>query len=73
MRKPNLFIVGAPKTGTTALYQYLDQHPDVYFPQKTIYYFCHDLTFRTPPIPESTYLNIFSQAGNQKIVPRFCF
>src|SRR2546430_2567378 len=27
---PNFFIVGAPKAGTTSLYHYLRQHPDVY-------------------------------------------
>ncbi len=27
---PNFFIVGAPKAGTTSLYHYLDQHPQVY-------------------------------------------
>jgi hypothetical protein len=30
---PNLFIVGAPKCGTTSLYKYLQQHPDVFFPE----------------------------------------
>lgn len=30
MRKPNFFLVGAPKAGTTSLYHYLDQHPDIY-------------------------------------------
>jgi hypothetical protein len=29
-RKPNLFIVGAPKSGTTALWSYLSMHPDIY-------------------------------------------
>ena len=29
-RLPNFFIVGAPKAGTTSLYRYLDQHPQVY-------------------------------------------
>jgi hypothetical protein len=29
-RLPNFFIVGAPKAGTTSLYWYLDQHPQVY-------------------------------------------
>jgi len=29
-RTPNFFIVGAPKAGTTSLYSYLDQHPEVY-------------------------------------------
>lgn len=27
--RPNLFIVGAPKCGTTSLHEYLAQHPDV--------------------------------------------
>ncbi len=29
---PNFIIVGAAKSGTTSLYQYLKQHPDVYLP-----------------------------------------
>ena len=28
--KPNFFIIGAPKAGTTALYTYLSEHPHVY-------------------------------------------
>jgi hypothetical protein len=28
--KPNFFIIGAPKAGTTALYTYLSEHPRVY-------------------------------------------
>jgi hypothetical protein len=30
--KPNLFLVGAPKCGTTSLYNYLRQHPQIFFP-----------------------------------------
>jgi len=30
MTLPNFFIVGAAKSGTTSLYQYLKQHPDIY-------------------------------------------
>ncbi len=29
-RRPNLFIVGAPKSGTTALWSYLSTHPEIY-------------------------------------------
>jgi len=29
-RLPNFFIIGVPKAGTTSLYYYLDQHPQVY-------------------------------------------
>ena len=31
MTLPNFLIVGAAKSGTTSLYAYLDQHPDIYF------------------------------------------
>ena len=31
MTTPNLFIIGAPKCGTSALAQYLSEHPAVYF------------------------------------------
>ena len=30
MRYPNLFIAGAAKAGTTSLYHYLKQHPDIF-------------------------------------------
>lgn len=30
MVKPNLFIVGAAKCGTTTLYEYLNHHPDIF-------------------------------------------
>lgn len=30
MRLPNFFLAGAPKAGTTSLYFYLDQHPEIY-------------------------------------------
>jgi hypothetical protein len=31
--RPNFFIVGAPKCGTTALYEYLRLHPNIFMPQ----------------------------------------
>ena len=44
MREPNFFIVGAPKAGTTSLYHYLDQHPDVYMsPMKEPCYFSEEI------------------------------
>ena len=43
-RLPNFFIVGAPKAGTTSLYAYLDQHPEVYMsPLKEPNYFAFEL------------------------------
>ncbi|MGA9509077.1 MAG: sulfotransferase domain-containing protein [Candidatus Sulfotelmatobacter sp.] len=41
---PNFFIVGAPKAGTTSLYHYLEQHPDVYMsPVKEPNYFAEEI------------------------------
>jgi hypothetical protein len=37
---PNFIVIGAPKSGTTSLYYYLRQHPDVYLPNvKELHYF----------------------------------
>ena len=33
MRKPDFYIVGAPKAGTTSLYRYLEQHPQIFLPR----------------------------------------
>ena len=42
--KPNFFIVGAAKSGTTSLYAYLNQHPEVYMsPIKEPNYFSTDI------------------------------
>ena len=30
MSMPNFLVIGAPKAGTTALYEYLRQHPQIY-------------------------------------------
>ncbi|MFM2123943.1 MAG: hypothetical protein RL328_394, partial [Acidobacteriota bacterium] len=43
-RLPNFFIAGAPKTGTTSLYHYLDQHPQVYMSTiKEPHYFASEI------------------------------
>ena len=42
--KPELFIVGAPKCGTTALCEYLRTHPSVFISRpKEPFFFCDDL------------------------------
>ncbi|MCB2428446.1 sulfotransferase family protein [Methylophaga pinxianii] len=48
--KPNFFIVGAPKCGTTFLYYYLKQHPQIFFPRiKEPNFFAKDLDIQTHP------------------------
>jgi hypothetical protein len=44
-KRPDFFIVGAPKCGTTALAQYLASHPDIFMPQKEMHFFGADLNF----------------------------
>ena len=44
--RPNFLIVGAPKCGTTAMWRYLNQHPEVFLsPRKDMHYFGSDLDF----------------------------
>ena len=44
MVQPNFFIAGAPKAGTTSLYNYLDQHPQIYMsPVKEPCYFAPEI------------------------------
>lgn len=43
-RLPNALVVGAPRSGTTSLYFYLRQHPDIFLPsQKELHYFTYHL------------------------------
>lgn len=44
LNKPNLFIVGAAKAGTTSLYHYLNAHEEIYMsPVKEPGFFCSDI------------------------------
>lgn len=43
--RPDFFIVGAPKCGTTALAQYLENHPDIFMAKKELHFFGSDLQF----------------------------
>jgi len=44
LRLPNFFLVGAPKAGTTSLYHYLDQHPQIYMSSiKEPHYFATEI------------------------------
>lgn len=46
-RTPNFFLIGAVKSGSTSLYYYLNEHPDIYMsPIKEPHYFSHtDMDF----------------------------
>jgi hypothetical protein len=68
-RAPDFFIVGQAKAGTTALYEMLRQHPQIFMPaSKEPWFFAEELLERTPPRPEGTprtlpeYLSWFAAA-----------
>ena len=69
-RRPDFFIVGAPKCGTTALYTYLGRHPDVYLPdRKELRFFGSDLEIRDRvPLTQDGYLSYFAGAGDARRV-----
>jgi len=62
-RWPDFFVVGAPKCGTTSMYEYLSQHPDVYFPAfKEPHFFGSDLVWRKRVIPRYQALDEYLNA-----------
>jgi len=67
MRKPDFFIVGAAKCGTTAMNDYLGQHPEIFVPEaKEIHFFGRDLDIRTarPRDTLESYLARFEGADD---------
>jgi Sulfotransferase domain len=60
---PDFFIVGAPKCGTTAMYEYLRQHPQIFMPfHKEPLYFGEDLTHRYGRMTDEEYRSLFAGA-----------
>ena len=65
-KKPNFFIIGSAKAGTTSLYNIIDQHPDVYFPfVKEPSYFSDEKYYKRG---DQWYLDtFFCNAKNEKL------
>jgi len=82
MKKPNLFIVGHPKSGTTALYNFLKQHPDIFMcPVKEPAFFCKDFIEESDLFhkqksfyldswsrEQKVYLSLFADVKSEKII-----
>lgn len=64
MTKPNFFIIGAPKCGTTALCEYLKIHPHIYISEpKEPHYFAQDFEqYRVVKTMEE-YLRLFDESS----------
>jgi hypothetical protein len=75
-RVPDFFIVGHPKSGTTALYEMLRSHPQIFMPDfKEPRFFASDLPSRfnekpsaQPPETYDDYLSLFAPAKSDQLV-----
>ncbi len=73
-RVPDFFIVGHHKSGTTALYEMLRRHPQIFMPSvKEPRFMASDLRALVPPPPASTlprtldeYLSLFDAAAPEQ-------
>lgn len=62
--KPNFFIIGAPKCGTTALSEYLKTHPNIYVSEpKELHFFSSDFSKLSVAKTLSEYLSIFNKCN----------
>ena len=74
--RPNLFIIGAMKSGTSSLHSYLNAHPAVFMCEpKEPCYFIHPDQLDWPDIKklelwksEARYLELFKAAKDEKII-----
>lgn len=73
-RIPDFFVIGNSKSGTTALYEMLRRHPQIFMPDcKEPWFFADELHERTPPRPEGTpetleeYMRLFEPAGADQL------
>ncbi len=63
MPRPDFFVVGAFKSGSTALYEQLRRHPQIFMPfHKEPLYFGDDLTRRYGRLTEDDYMRLFRGA-----------
>ena len=68
---PNLLIVGAAKSGTTSLHNYLDQHPDIFMSKHKEPHFLINNEIGNSRIPNgisdiNAYSNLFVAGSNAK-------
>jgi len=66
VKKPNLFVIGAPKCGTTTLASWLGSNPDVYMSKnKEPNYFNTDM-YAPDRYNEDEYLNLFKESNHNR-------
>lgn len=80
MSQPNFLVAGVAKCGTTSLFFYLEQHPEVCIPKKETFYFIRDfyknqtndlIGQRKPSqliLTEEAYNNLYQKCGKVKAI-----
>ena len=64
---PNLFIIGAMKSGTTSLHEYLNEHPDIFMSNvKEPGYFAECMNYY--PKDLAWYESLFKEAKGEMII-----
>lgn len=72
-KKPNFFIVGAPRCGTTSLYSYLRAHPKIFMSRnKEPSFFSEDLPHRGRITILQPYLELFREATDDHLAIGEC-
>jgi len=64
-KKPNFFVVGAARAGTTTLYSYLQQHSKVFMPEDKLYKEPAFFSSLRKGMRLENYLNIFKNADDR--------
>ncbi len=69
-KHPDFFILGAPKCGTTALYEYLNDRDDIFMPSgvKEPNFFASDLNVQTQLSGEESYYALFKDAQENQLI-----
>ena len=69
-KMPNFLIVGAAKSGTTSLYRYLSQHPDIFMPKwKELSFFINAPHGPLHQVKKPVYYQrVFSKVQNQSAI-----
>jgi hypothetical protein len=69
LTKPNFFIIGAPKCGTTALSAYLREHPEIFFSEpKEPNFFSQDVAQSKRIQTWQAYLKLFEGSESHKAI-----
>lgn len=64
-KRPDFFIVGAPKCGTTSLAAWLDQHPELCVLRGEPHFFGRDIEYNRPRLSAEQYRGLSRACGDQ--------